>query len=178
MGTYSPTNLLTYSPILELNVFGSNAHGCRRAERNATYDLFAMSSSQPLTNSEMFGFCKLAAAWWVICWSLYRLWFVSRDQTRSGPQPAFWRVVGPGFASSIRLGPRLSASFALAAWHGGGRRRDGPANWPRWGTRPEFVSCSRHSGVLPRLRQAAARAPWPEPALDLTILKRLRRVAV
>jgi hypothetical protein len=150
------------------------------AERNATLhtNCLRMSSSQPLIISRMFGFCKLAAAWWAICWSLYRLWLGLRDQTRGGGQPAFGRVAGPLFASLLRFGPRRCAAFALATWPLGGRRRDGPADWPRrrYAARIRFL-------LQPFWRPAAmgtsgGRSPRPERPLNLTILKRLSRVAV
>jgi hypothetical protein len=125
-------------------------------ERNATlHTICWMSSSQPLTISDMFGFCKFVAACWSICWSILARWRYFQGSKRGGRRPAIWPGVGLRFAWTFRFGPRRCAQLALAYRFASGRPGTGPANVPRWWYAPIWFSSSGHFGPASPPRQAA-----------------------
>jgi hypothetical protein len=151
----------------------------RADEQNATLPTIClrMSSSQPLTVSGMYGFCRWAAALWAICWSLCVRWLGLRNRTRSGGQHTFAWAVGRGLTVAVRLARWLGAYMAHRLGREGERRRDGPAGAAEWWCAPSFVSCWGCFGAAPLWEAALSPNVRLQRCADLTIFKRLGRVA-
>ena len=81
----------------------SNEHECLRAERNAPFDLFAMSLSQLLTNSGMLWLCDSAVVWLATYWWLIKPWLCLQSQPPRSRRSTMSRSASTGFVLWIRI---------------------------------------------------------------------------
>ena len=138
--------------------FSSNGHKCHRAERNAFYDLSAMSLSQLLTNSGASRLGEPATLWLAAFWSLVGRWVGLLSQSQCDHQSPALPAACAGFVLWIRFQLIRVSAMLPARGLGGGWRRDGPAQWLKSWLTSDFVRAVCHFGAPPRHEQVAASA--------------------